>query len=114
MVDVPLADASGSVLISKKYYDQLPQDLQEILLRNGRLYISKLTRMSRKDNKDAFAELKKRGITVLPANDKDVQEYVEVGNRSRRALVGRLYSEDFLNKVEKALSDYRKTRNGAK
>lgn len=114
MVDVPLADASGSVLISKKYYDQLPKDLQEILLRNGRLYISKLTQMSRKDNKDALAELKKRGITILTANDKDVQEYVEVGNRSRRALVGKLYSEDLLNKVEKAITDFRNTRRGSK
>ncbi len=114
MVDVPLADASGSVLISKKYYDQLPKDLQEILLRNGHLYISKLTQMSRKDNKDALAELKRRGITVLTANEKDVQEYIEVGNRSRRALVGKLYSEDFLNKVEKALTDYRKTHRGSK
>ncbi|HTY36125.1 MAG TPA: TRAP transporter substrate-binding protein DctP [Bacteroidota bacterium] len=114
MIDVPLADASGAVLISKKYYDQLPKDLQEILLRNGRSYISKLTQMSRKDNKDALVELTKRGITILPANDKDVLEYVDVGNRSRRALVGKLYSEDFLNKVEKAVAEYRKTRHGSK
>jgi TRAP-type transport system periplasmic protein len=114
MVDVPLADASGSVLISKKFYDQLPNDLQEILLRNGRLYISKLTLMSRKDNLDALSELKKRGITVLPANAKDVQDYIEVGIRSRRALIGKLYSEDFLNKVEKAVTDYRKTHPGSK
>lgn len=114
MVDVPLADASGSVLISKKYYDQLPADLQEILKRNGRLYISKLTQMSRKDNKDALAELKKRGITVTSANENDIREYVEVGNRARRALIGKLYSEDFLNRVEKAVTDFRKTRGGAK
>jgi len=114
MVDVPLADASGSVLVSKKFYDQLPKDLQEILLRNGRLYLSKLTMMSRKDNKDALAELKKRGVAVLPANEKDLLEYVEVGNRSRRMLSGKLYSEDFLNRVENALTEYRKTRRGAK
>ena len=114
MVDVPLADAAGAVLISKKYYDQLPKDLQEILMRNGRLFISKLTQMSRKDNRDAISELKKHGITILPANEKDVQEYAEVGNRSRRALVGRLYSEDFLNRVEKAITDYRKTHRSSK
>jgi TRAP-type C4-dicarboxylate transport system substrate-binding protein len=114
MVDVPLADASGSVLISKKYYDQLPKDLQEILLRNGRLYISKLTQLSRKDNKSAVEELKKHGITILTANDKDVQEYIQVGNRSRRTLIGKLYTEDLLNRVEKTLSDYRKTHGGPK
>ena len=114
MVDVPLADAAGSVLISKKYYDQLPKDLQEILMRNGRLYISKLTQMSRKDNRDAVAELKKRGITLLAVSDKDVLEYVDVGNRSRRMLAGKLYSEELLNKVEKAITEYRKARRGSK
>ena len=114
MVDVPLADAAGSVLISKKYYDQLPADLQEILLRNGRLYISKLTQLSRQDNKNAVSELKKRGITILTANDKDVLEYIQVGNRSRRMLIGKLYSEDLLNRVEKSLVDFRKTHGGTK
>jgi TRAP-type C4-dicarboxylate transport system substrate-binding protein len=114
MVDVPLADAAGSVLISKKYYDQLPKDLQEILLRNGRLYISKLTQLSRRDNKDAIAELKKRGITILTANEPDLQEYIEVGSRARRALVGKLFSEDLLNRVEKSVADYRKVHKATK
>jgi TRAP-type transport system periplasmic protein len=109
MVDVPLADAAGSVLISKKYFDQIPKDLQDILLRDGRMYINKLTQLSRKDNRESTAELKKRGITILTADEKDLQEYIQVGSKSRRALVGRLFSEDFLNRVEKAVADYRKT-----
>ena len=113
MVDVPLADAAGSVLISKKYYDQLPKDLQEILLRNGHLYITKLTQLSRKDNKESITELTKRGITLLTANEKDLQDYIEVGRRSRRALVGKLFSEDFLNRVEKSIVDYRKVHKTA-
>lgn len=114
MVDVPLADAAGAVLISKKLYDQLPPDLQEILLRNGHLYISKLTQLSRNDNREAVKELTKRGITVLTANEKDLQDYIDVGNRSRRMLIGKLYSEDLLNRVEKALADYRKAHSGTK
>lgn len=114
MVDAPLADAAGAVLISKKFYDQLPKDLQEILLRNGRLYISKLTRASRKENKEAFNELKRRGITILTASEKDLQEYIEVGKRSRRMLIGRLYSEEFLNRVEKTVADYRNSHRGSK
>ena len=114
MVNVPLADAAGAVLISKKYFDQIPKDLQEVLLRNGKLYISKLTRMSRKDNKDAIKELAKRGITMLSASDEDMKEYIDVGVRSRRMLVGKLYSEEFLNRVEKAISDYRKAHPASK
>ena len=39
MMGVPIADASGAVVISKKKFDSLPKDLQEILLRNGRKYM---------------------------------------------------------------------------
>ena len=59
-------------------------------------------------------ELAKRGITILSVSDEDVKEYVDVGNRSRRELVGKLYSEEFLNRVEKALADYRKAHGGTK
>lgn len=114
MVDVPLADAAGAVLLSKKFYDQMPKDLQDILVRNGRLYISKLTQLSRKENADAIRELKKRNITLLTANDKDLLEYIEVGSRSRRALAGRLYTEEFLNRIEKSIADFRKTPRGSK
>ncbi len=109
MVDAPLADAAGAVLISKKYYDALPQDLQEILLRNGKLYMAKLTQLSREDNKKAIGELKKQGIVVTPAAEKDVQQYVEVGEKARRMLVGKMFTQDFLDRVEKEVKDFRKT-----
>jgi TRAP-type transport system periplasmic protein len=109
MVDAPLADAAGAVLISKKYYDALPADLQEILLRNGKLYMAKLTQQSRQDNKNAIAELKKQGIIVTPATEKDVQQYVEVGEKARRMLVERMFTQDFLDRVEKEVSNFRKT-----
>ncbi len=108
MVDAPLADAAGAVLISKKYFETLPADLQEILIRNGRTYLSKLTLQSREDNKTAIVEMKKRGITVLQVQEQDLRQYIEVGARARRMLVGKMYSEDFLNRVEKQLADFRK------
>ncbi|OGU24871.1 MAG: hypothetical protein A2X66_06920 [Ignavibacteria bacterium GWA2_54_16] len=114
MVDVPLADAAGAVLISKKFYDPMPKDLQDILVRNGRLYISKLTQLSRKENAEAIKELNKRGIVTLAANEKDLLEYVEAGIRSRRALAGKLYTEEFLNRIEKSIADFRKARRGSK
>jgi TRAP-type C4-dicarboxylate transport system substrate-binding protein len=114
MVDVPLADASGAVLVSKKYYDALPKDLQEILLRNGRTSMAKLTQLSRLDNKKSVDELKKRGIVTTTATDAEIQQYVEVGTKARRNLVGRMFTEEFLNRVEKEVNDFRKTEKGVK
>ena len=114
MVDVPLADAAGAVLISKKYFDTLPKDLQEILLRNGRIYMAKLTELNRQDNERSIDELKKRGIGITTATEVEIRQYVDVGAKARRQLVGRLYTEEFLNRVEKEVSDFRKTEKGVK
>ena len=108
MVDVPLTNAAGAVLISKKYFDGLPKDLQDILVNNGRTYMAKLTKLSREDNDKSVEILKKAGITFLKAEPKDLEYYLEAGRKSRRMLVGKLYSEELLNRVENALAEFRK------
>jgi TRAP-type transport system periplasmic protein len=114
MVDAPLADASGAVLISKKYFDALPADLQEILVRNGKLYMAKLTQQSRLDNKNAIGVLKKQGIVITPATEKDVQQYIAVGEKAREMLVGRMYTQEFLNRVQDEVNRFRKTEKTGK
>jgi TRAP-type C4-dicarboxylate transport system substrate-binding protein len=109
MADYPLTCSSGAVLLSKKYYDAMPKDLQEILIRNGRIYMKKLTEAGRLDNKNSLIELKKRGITFTEAKDKEVQEYMAAGLRARRMLVGKMYDEDFMKRVEKAAEDFRQS-----
>lgn len=109
MIDAPLADAAGAVLISKKYYDGMPKDLQEVLVRNGRLFMAKLTKLSRQDNQKAIDEFKKRGMQILKVDPKDLQKYVEVGMLVRRKLNGKLFTEEFLRRVEQELDNFRKS-----
>ncbi len=111
LVDYPLTCSAGAVLISKKYFDNLPEDLQEILVRNGRLYMNKLIKVGRQDNKTSLTELRKRGIIFTKADNEGIQEYIAAGLRARRMLVGRMYDEDFMNRVEKAAEDFRKNKN---
>ncbi len=114
MVDVPIANATGAVLISKKYFDRIPKDLQDILIRTGRTTLSKLTPLNRKDNKDSIEEFKKRGIVIQRVDEKDLQQYLEVGRRARRMLIGKLYSEDLLNRVETTVEDFRTNNRATK
>jgi len=113
MVNVRLADAAGAVLLSKKYYDKLPADLQDILLRNGKVYFKRLTESSRKDNADAIEIMKKRGISLIDATPDDYQYYIDVCRNARKKLVGKIYSEDFLNRIEKTVEEYRRTHKAA-
>jgi TRAP-type C4-dicarboxylate transport system substrate-binding protein len=107
MINVPLADAAGAVLISKKYFDGLSADLQDILKRNGRTAFRKLTELSREENRQAVEEFKKRGITIIDVAPNDLKVFVDAGAAARRELVGKMYSKDLLDRVEKELAAYR-------
>jgi len=113
MIDVPLTNAVGAVLLSKKYFDGLPRDIQDIVVRNGRTYMAKLTTLSREDNRTSLDVLKKTGITFLKASPQDVQYYMEIGRISRRQLVGKIYTEEFLHKIENALTVFRKNNKSS-
>jgi TRAP-type C4-dicarboxylate transport system substrate-binding protein len=109
MVNVPLANAMGGVLLSKKYFDAMPADLQQIVLKNGRSYFRRLTELSRQDNDAAIKEFQKRGIKLLEARESDLKIYQDAGIRARRELAGKMYSEDLLKRIEAALAEFRKT-----
>ena len=112
MLNLPLANAAGAVVISKKKFDELPPDLREILVRNGKKYMKKLTELSRQDNEKAIETLKKNGITVIdPPSNRTLESYDEVGKKARRLCVGKLYPEDLLNRVEKIVYEFRASHN---
>jgi TRAP-type transport system periplasmic protein len=115
MMRTPLADASGAVVLSKAMYDKLPNDLQEILNRNGKKYMRELTLRSRKENAEAIAALQKSGIQMVEVTSPKLeQEYAAAGKRARQWLVGKLYDQAFLDRVEKTLADFRSKHTPAK
>lgn len=108
MFDLPLADAAGAVVISKKKYDELPDDLRVILKSNGRKFMRTLTERSRADNAAALETLKKNGIVFTePASGSDLREYAGIGREARRMLAGKLFPQDLLDRMESALESYR-------
>lgn len=115
MLNVPLADASGAVVISKKKFDSLPPDLQEILVRNGKKYMGSLTAKSRAENALAIQTMKRNGVQIVEVSDpKTLQEFDATGKKARQMLVGKLFDQDFLNRVEKSIADFRASQAGSK
>lgn len=115
MLNVPLADASGAVVLSKKKFDTLPPDLQEILVRNGKKYMTQLTAKSRAENAAAIQTMKRNGVQMIEVSDqKTLKEFAAIGKKARQSLVGKLFDQDFLNRVEKTVDDFRAKQGGVK
>jgi TRAP-type transport system periplasmic protein len=115
MTNVPLADASGAVVVSKKKFDSLPADIQEILLRNGKKFMTILTQKSREENAAAIQTMKRNGVQIIEITDpKTIDEFYTTGMKARQSLVGKLFDQEFLNRVEKSVADFRATQKGTK
>lgn len=107
MYDFQLANAAGAVLISKPFFDKIPANLQSLLLETGKQHLTQLTQLSRKENKAAMETLKKNGVKMIAPEAKEIESYRAVGEKARKALVGKLYDEDLLNRVESTLEQFR-------
>lgn len=107
LLDFPLTNASGAVVIAKREFNKLSSDLQKILLDNGTKYMRKLTEQSRKDNAKSLQILKKNGMKFVQPDAKEVKTYDEIGKKARTALSGTLFSQDLLNRVEQSLAEFR-------
>ncbi|MBN2008474.1 TRAP transporter substrate-binding protein DctP [candidate division KSB1 bacterium] len=111
MLDYPMADASGAVLITKKQFDKLPAEYRQILVKNGEKYLGKLTKLSREENAKSIETLKENGIKMVPPPSQEAMDmFADKGKDARRLMVGKLYSHDFVESVEKSLEDYRNSK----
>lgn len=107
MMDVPLADAAGALLVSKRIFEKLPADYQSILREQGREYMRKLVKQGRHDNRQAIELMKQNGIKLVHVPEANLNEFKQAGEKARQNLVGNLYSQELLNRVEKALEELR-------
>jgi TRAP-type C4-dicarboxylate transport system substrate-binding protein len=95
--------------MSKAEFAKLAPDLQATLKTTAQKYSAKLIEAIRADNAKSVATLKNNGIQVVAVSPTDRAEIEKASMDVRPKLVGKLYSQDLLNKVQGYLDEYRKT-----
>ena len=105
---VPMAESTGAVLISKKFFDALPDDQRRALVDISAKHLKRLNELSDADNDKALLSLEKQGLTLAPKPGADVmRRYAELGRDARRELAGHLFDAKLLDEVEKELAALR-------
>ncbi|OGR42391.1 MAG: ABC transporter substrate-binding protein [Elusimicrobia bacterium GWA2_61_42] len=105
---LPLTNASGAVVISKKAFGALSKEDQATLLQLGDKHFRALTLASRKENEQSVGILKKKNLIFTePASPAVVTALEKAGEAARQSLVGKLYSKELLEKVEGSLKAFR-------
>lgn len=111
ITNVPMANGIGSLVVSRRFLQGLPQDLQLLLKRTGRETGEKLVAATRHDNKEGLTVLQEHGL-VLVEGDADLvgDEIKAISDKAGRTLVDNGYiPAALIERVRELIRQYRST-----
>lgn len=92
VVDLPLTNGIGALVVSNKFFDGLPPDLQALLRETGRSTGEKLIAATRVDNAKSLDVLKQEGLKfILPPEQVDRKELLRMRDAAAKELTASGY-----------------------
>lgn len=108
MLDMKIAYVPGGVLVKKNIWNKIPEKYKSVILDETRKSFTKLTQLSRNENKEALDALKKSGVVFTTINnEQDIKLFEEISNKTADDLIGKYYTREILEEVKKHLSNIR-------
>lgn len=104
VLDLPITNASGAVLLSKKTFDSLSQQDASKLKDLAQKYFKTLTDESRKENLKARETLKAKGIVFIKPSANEIAAFKKAGENARKKLAERIYPMSLLKSIEAELA----------
>jgi len=115
VTDAPMATAMGALLVSRKFYDSLPTDLQSLLQKTGRAAGDRLIAQTRIDDSKSIAVLKKNGLRFVFTRDEvSESELARIRARATTDIVQSGYiPQSLIDRTQNLLEDYRTKNKGS-
>ncbi len=112
---VALTNGMGGLIVTRRFFDRLPADLQAILRDTGRETGEKLVTATREDNEKSVQELKRRGLVfVPPGKGMSDAELLALRDKAARDLMASDYiPAELIDRTRKLLEQYRTSRAAA-
>ena len=107
ILDYPMVNSTGALLISKRMFYRLSAENQEILRVLSLKYCDKLVALTRKENKEAMAELTKAGIQIDTPTEDQIALFTENAEKTYEKNIPSLYSRELFEQVNGILKELR-------
>ncbi len=106
---IPLTNAIGGVVVSNRFYNKLPADLQQLLKTTGKIMGHAIRLDAREENKKSITLLEENGIEfMLNWDEVNMDELLAIRDGAAAYLEKTDYiPANIFTKTEKLLSDYR-------
>jgi len=112
MSELPMADGVAGIIVSRRFFDRLPADLQTLLEEVMTRHARELVVATRKDNATSMQVMKERGVEVtFDRSSLKPEEVATIQSRAIDHLVGHLFSREVMEEVQGYLAESRATAN---
>jgi TRAP-type C4-dicarboxylate transport system substrate-binding protein len=111
MSQVPITHAIGAVVVSKAPFQKISGEAQAKVREIAADVFTRLKAASRRENREAIADIRQAGIGIVPIDSKSLQEFREIGARAAQRAVGTLYSQELLDRVRAEVEEHRRQRS---
>jgi TRAP-type transport system periplasmic protein len=113
MTSIPIMDGIGGLLVSRKFFDGLPRDLQELLRRTGEEASARLLVETRRDNEKSLKVLAAHGLTFTKEWRDEESDLFVLRDRTAANLAKTAYiPADVYSRARDALNAYRALKAG--
>ena len=108
MTNLPVSVGVGATVMTKEKFDELSPEQQKIVREVANAHQDDLIQAIRRDNERSLEALqKKAGIEVVEFEDDSREAWDVIAMETHKALVGEIYSQEFLDKINALLQAYR-------
>lgn len=107
ILDHPMVNSTGALLMNRRMFDQLAPAHQEILRDTAQKYTEELVRLSRRDNAEALAVLKAGGVSFESASPELVDFFRAGADAAYEKSIPRIYPRELFEKVQALIREYR-------
>ncbi|MDH5388291.1 MAG: TRAP transporter substrate-binding protein DctP [Gammaproteobacteria bacterium] len=107
--NISVTNAIGGLVISNRFFDKLPKDLQQMLKTTGKIMSDKIRKNARFENERSRNLLERYGIQFLwDWNDQEMKEFLRIRDQAAKHLENTDYiPASFSNKARDLLEKYR-------
>jgi len=105
-----MTNAIGSLVVSHRFFNKLPDDLKQLLKSTGKKAGEKINQITRRDNQQSITLLKENGIKFMwDWNPQEKQEMLLIRDNAAEQLIQSGYiSKKMFNRTKLLLNNYRK------
>ena len=108
MTMMPLAHATGAVLISNNYFNKIPKELSKLLKDELKRTMDELTQALKEQTNEAIHLIEESDIQLIPIpSPEEMEAFYKVHDQVAQKLSGKQYPPELLDRIYNILNRFR-------